>query len=45
LRVVQISFENVDAAQPKHPAVVQRKFLISFWFTDFGSDTRRQPAD
>ena len=42
---MQISFENVDAAQPKHPAIVQRKFLIGFRFTDFGSDARRQSAN
>src|SRR5437667_294458 len=38
---MQISFEDVNAAQPKHPGFVQLEFAICLRFANFRSDSRR----
>ena len=40
--IVQIAFENIDPAQPKHSGIEQRKFSTGLRFTDLCSDTRRE---
>ena len=42
---MQISFENIWSAQPKHAGVVKRKFPAGFRFPDFRSHSRRKSAD
>ena len=42
---MQVAFENVRPAQPKHAAFVQRKFALSFRLANLGGDARRHFAD
>ena len=42
---MQISFEYIWPAQPKHAGFIQRQFAIHFRFPDFGGDARRQSAN
>ena len=44
-RIVQITFENVYSAQPKHSGFVQRKFAVRFRFANFRSDAGRHFAN
>src|SRR5437867_3459083 len=42
---MQVTFENVWAAQPQHSGVIKRKFPVRFRFANLCGNAGRKPAD